>query len=132
MKLKDEIKQKQLSLQALVMHLLDLSEVGMNTLLFETGAEYIERRSPAPIASEFLAEPIYWGWWKSQWALVDEYFLSKSADMECLTPQEMRNLYEQLHEDIDRMPDKIVYEKVHDTYHTMSRKVAGKLMNNIE
>ena len=93
-------------------------------LVFEMGAQYIEHIAGGEsLARAFLKEPLYWAWWRQQWHLKDEVFLSINGH---LTIGDRRKLYRHYHARIDAYPDPIIWKKIHHTYEQMAQKVIAK------
>lgn len=123
--LKQERQTRQLNLQSSVCKLLQMSDEQMNQLMFETACTYMEALAGDTVAQEFLAEPMFWKWWKQQWALIDEAFLHQASQAPLSLPT-MRSWYHKRHREIDTYPDTIIWEKVHNSYQQMVWKVIEK------
>ncbi len=115
--------------QALTNQLADLLKLTpdeMSEMMFTTACTYIEELSPLPeVAAEFLREPIFWNWWRQQWALVDEAFLHQASQTP-LTIHTLRNWYEKMHREIDTFPDPVIYEQIHSNYMRMASRIIEK------
>ena len=48
---------------------LQISDMEMNTLMFESGCVYLEENYPDVISEKALTHPIFWKWWKLQFRL---------------------------------------------------------------
>jgi hypothetical protein len=119
--------QKQKELTQKVCSMLRLTESDISRLMFETACAYMESLTGiAAVAGEFLKEPMFWAWWRQQWALIDEIFLSKAALVPEAPLDKLKTRYEQLHRQIDTFPDAVVWEKVHEGYMQMAQELLKK------
>lgn len=126
--LKQEAAERQQSIARAVGKLLDLTDQQMNEMKFEIACQYMEGISDfEDVAQEFLAEPMFWAWWRQQWALVDESFVIQSTSVS-LNRETMRRWYETLHREIDSYPDSIIWEQIHANYSRMANKIIHKKM----
>lgn len=120
---KDQRTQQQHQLQQRIEHLLGLSAEQMLQLIFETGCRYMEDMTDlAEVAHQFLQEPLYWNWWRQQWAIIDAQFLLNHSDAPIGTST-LQGLYIKMHQNIDTWPDKVVWMQVHSAYEQMVRSV---------
>lgn len=110
-------KQEQLLAQASELTGLSLNK--LNEMIFNHGVEYMEKLGDLSIVNSFIREPLYWAWWRQQWALIDAAFI---ADPDRTYPGIAFN-YEHLHRQIDFYPDRLVFEKIHKSYETMSQQI---------
>lgn len=118
-------------IRAKVKQLTGYSDQELNTLMFDTAVEYClqSMRMSEEWMGVWLREPIFWGWWKQQWTLVDEVFWYKyyvNAGKPEVVPA-LRERYRRLHTDIDRFPDNVVYEKIHSSYEVASHQILKKI-----
>jgi len=101
-----------------------LSRDQVMALMFEMGAQYIEHIAGGEsLAKAFLKEPLYWAWWRQQWHLMDEIFLSMTGH---LKKDDRRQGYRRYHENIDVYPDAVIWDRIHDAYQKMSKQVISK------
>lgn len=124
MKIVDQLREMHRDMTGKVMDVTGLTHNQVMEIIFDTGVRYIERVAGSPISDQFLYEPLFWAWWKQQWAMMDQVFLSKvpgHADRE-----DLRAMYKLFHEDIDVYPDPVIWDKIHDTYMQMTTEVIKK------
>ncbi|MBK9292591.1 MAG: hypothetical protein IPM52_13345 [Bacteroidetes bacterium] len=127
---KDQRTQQQQQLQRQIEELLGMSTEEMQQLIFETGCRYMEdMTNMAEVAQEFLLQPVYWNWWRQQWAIIDAQFLLQHANAP-LQAATMRALYEKIHNSIDTWPDRLVWMQVHSAYEQMVRRVIENQHND--
>lgn len=120
---KNKRTQHQQQLQQRIERLLGMSTQQMQQLIFEMGCRYMEDLTDmAEVAHQFLLEPLYWHWWRQQWAIIDAQFLMQHANAPLQTST-LRKLYEKMHQSIDTWPDRIVWMQVHSAYEQMVRTV---------
>jgi hypothetical protein len=128
--IKHQRHQQQEQLMSRLSRLLGLSHEQLHHLMFETGCQYMEALTDlSEVAQQFLTEPIYWNWWRQQWAIVDAQFLIEHAQAP-LQMATMRALYEKMHRSIDTWPDKVIWTQVHDAYELMVCKVIENHIHN--
>lgn len=93
-------------------------------MMFEMGAQYIESMNCGEqITMAFLRESLFWAWWRQQWHLKDEVFLSMNDH---LNKHDRSMLYRHLHHQIDAYPDPVIWKKIHHTYEQMAQQVIEK------
>ncbi len=112
------------SLITRVSSLTGLDEDSISLLVFERGAEYIEGLADDSIANLFKSDPLYWSWWRQQWAIIDEVFLHKIPKE--LSQKEMLRVYHDMHANIDTYPDSVIWDKIHKSYGKMAGKIIKK------
>lgn len=120
---------KQSELTALVSGLTGLTVEQMAEMVFAHGVEYMEKLGEESIIKAFVEEPLYWAWWRQQWALIDEVFSNKVIDRG-LSKSALRGLYSDMHRSIDTFPDSIIFNKIHRTYEVMSERVISHSKNS--
>lgn len=119
------MQQRQQQIQDRVTEKTGLGRDQIMALMFETGAEYIEQLAGAgTISNDFLKEPIYWSWWKQQWALLDESFLAQVPDG--LSRRQKALVYKEWHRLVDITPDPVIWDRIHSSYERMSREIIKK------
>lgn len=123
--MKQKRTQYQLTMSSGVCKLLELNPDQLNQMMFDMGCEYVEKMVDSQMAHEFLTEPMFWNWWRQQWALIDEAFIRQAAQAP-LSRQTMRRWYAKHHRSIDVYPDDIIWEKIHNSYQDMVTKVIEK------
>jgi hypothetical protein len=113
-----------------VMQLTGYTDEQMNALIFDTAVIYAKSMGMSEDwLTIWLKEPMFWGWWRQQWTLVDEVFWYKYAgnlNREGVQ-NELRNRYVKLHSSIDKFPDNVVYEKIHSSYEVASHQILKKI-----
>ncbi|MEI6683453.1 MAG: hypothetical protein WCO44_12530 [Bacteroidota bacterium] len=118
------------SMREKVMRLTGFNEAQMNALVFDMAVDYMKgMHMSEDWLTIWLKEPLFWGWWKQQWSLIDESFWYKYAgnmDREDVI-MELQNRYKKLHASIDKFPDEIVYEKIHSSYEVAGQKILQKI-----
>jgi len=113
---------KQADLTALVSGITGLTAEAISEMIFNHGVQYMEQLGEESITRAFVEEPLYWAWWRQQWALIDEVFTNKVIDQQ-LTRSALEDLYIRMHKSIDTFPDSTVFNKIHRTYEVMSERV---------
>jgi hypothetical protein len=123
------------NMRSKVMLLTGHSEIEMNHMMFDFAVAYMKQMG---MSEDWLAiwlqEPMFWGWWKQQWALIDEVFWYKYAGNQGREDVQdaLRNRYNQLHMSLDKFPDDIVYEKIHSSYEVTSNAIIKKITSKHE
>ena len=126
--MKQQLQAKQDELMGGVCALLKTDRAQINTMMFNVACSYIEELAAhGPIASEFLASPAFWAWWRQQWSIIDEAFINQARDSK-MTRDVMLAWYENMHREIDTYPDAVIWEKIHGDYMTMATKIIKKHM----
>jgi hypothetical protein len=118
-----------------VMQLTGYSEEQMNAMIFDVAIAYMKGMGMGEDwLTIWLKEPMFWGWWRQQWTLVDEVFWYKYAVNQGRddVQKELRSRYEKLHASIDKFPDDIVYEKIHSSYEVASNQILKKITSQHE
>jgi len=132
--MKDTIKTLNLSrteqMRAKVMLLTGYSQEQMNSMIFDFAVDYMKGRGMSETwLTQWLKEPLFWGWWRQQWTLVDEIFWYKYAGN--INQEDVRKAlqsrYDKLHRSIDKFPDDIVYEKIHSSYEIAGNQILRKI-----
>jgi hypothetical protein len=125
------------SMRGKVMLLTGYSEEQMNQMIFDFAVAYMKQMGMGEDwLTLWLKEPLFWGWWRQQWTLIDEVFWYKYAGNQGRKDVQntLRNRYDTLHMSIDKFPDEIVYEKIHSSYeivgHQILQKVTSKNSNS--
>jgi len=82
-----------------VCRLLHYSEDSYCWMKYRRGLEYLRiyLRGDTHAISQMERSSIYWGWWKNQWTLREEEFLTHYADLERLSVKTRRLSYGYLH-----------------------------------
>lgn len=102
----------------------------VNAMMFDFAVAYMKQMGMSEDwLTLWLREPLFWGWWKQQWSLVDEVFCYEYAGYQGREEvrDELRGRYEKLHADIDKFPDEIVYEKIHSGYEVAGREIMHRI-----
>ena len=113
-----------------VMLLTGYTDDQMNTMIFDFAVAYMKHLGMnEQWLTLWLKEPLFWGWWRQQWLLIDEVFWYKYAGNQDRknVQNQLRNRYDQLHMSIDKFPDDIVYEKIHSAYEVTSHEIIKKI-----
>ena len=118
------------SMRAKVMLLTGYTDDQMNAMIFDFAVDYMKQMGMSEDwLTLWLKEPLFWGWWRQQWTLIDEVFWYKYAGNQFhndIQPA-LRNRYQKLHMSIDKFPDEIVYEKIHSSYEVAGREIMHKI-----
>lgn len=121
--IKHQRNQQQQRLNEEIGLLLGLSNHQLQIMIFEAGCHYMEcLTGMETVAQQFLTHPMYWQWWRQQWAIIDAQFMLMHANAP-LKSQTLRRLYDKMHREIDTWPDAIVWRHVHDAYEQMMLQV---------
>jgi hypothetical protein len=125
--LKKNRAQKQLELAGQVCAILKKDEHWISNVKFETACLYMEGLLDGndAIAREFLREKMFWGWWKQQWALIDELWIARAVKTS-LSPELLQAWYMKMHLELDKYPDDIVWEQVNTNYMQMVAAIIEK------
>lgn len=124
--IKQERQVKQRTLTDRICTMIGLTPDQVSQLMFDTACEYIEYLAPLDeVAREFLSEPMYWNWWRQQWALVDEAFIFKAAGSS-LSREQLLSWYKVMHREIDTFPDPLIWDQIHTSYMNMAKQVINK------
>jgi hypothetical protein len=119
-----------LDIRGKVKQLTGFSEDELNLMTFDFAVDYCKAMGMSEEwLGVWLREPLFWGWWKQQWTLVDEVFWYKfyiNANKPELV-QPLRDRYRALHRSIDKFPDNVVYEKIHNSYEVASNQIIKKI-----
>lgn len=120
-----------MDIRGMVMQLTGFTDYELNLMMFEMAEEYCKHDlgMSEEWMSVWLREPLFWGWWKQQWTLVDEIYWYKfagNAGRPNLVAA-LRRRYRELHRNIDRFPDNVVYEKIHNSYEVASHRIMRKI-----
>lgn len=114
-----------------VKQLTGFSDMELNQMMFDTAVKYcqVQMKMSEEWMSVWLREPLFWGWWKQQWTLVDEVYWYKYAGNAGKPElvQALRDRYRRLHADIDKFPDNLVYEEIHSSYEVAAGKIIRKI-----
>lgn len=124
MRIVDKLRQMHGDMTHKVMKLTGLTHDQVMQIIFDTGVRYIERVAGSPISDEFLKEPLFWAWWKQQWALMDQVFIAKIPGH--AEKKDLQAMYLKYHEDIDVYPDPVIWDQIHTSYMKMTEKVIRK------
>lgn len=123
-KMIDYLKRSQQDMTGQVIRQTGITRDEIMAMMFEMGARYIESMvCGESITRAFLREPLFWAWWRQQWYLKDEVFLSMTGH---LTKEDRRKLYRHHHEKIDVYPDPVIWNKIHHAYEQMAQQVIEK------
>ncbi|HRY33420.1 MAG TPA: hypothetical protein P5531_10680 [Bacteroidales bacterium] len=116
-------------LAAKVRRLTGMGQNEVNEMMFEIGSWYIIKLCHnEQISDAFMLEPLYWAWWRNQWALVDEVYWNKyhgNIDRDNVR-RILQQKYRELHANLEFFPDKIVYNKIHDNYMHTTQQICEK------
>lgn len=107
-----------------------LSDERINLMMYEIAEEYmIDLGMSEAWLSTWLKEPLFWGWWKQQWVLVDEVYYNRYRPYAGRTDvaNELQAVYRNLHADLDMFPDDVVYEHIHATYEQVGQDIIRKI-----
>lgn len=119
------------SIKNRVCELLRITPEQYHTVQWEVAERYMQERLnyDEQFVSAFFNEPKFWNWWRQQWALVDEQFLHENRENRATNKVLlglMHSRWTKQHESIDTYPDKVIYNKVWDSY----EKVTDQLTRN--
>lgn len=123
------------SIRDKVMKLTGYTDEQMNAMIFDFAVEYTTNMGMSEDwLTIWLKEPIFWGWWRQQWTLIDEVFWYRFAgNMGREDLQDaLRTRFRELHQSIDTFPDDIVYEKIHGSYEVASYQILKKITSKHE
>jgi hypothetical protein len=123
------------SMRGKVMLLTGYTDDQMNAMIFDFAVAYMKQLGMSEDwLTIWLKEPLFWGWWRQQWTLIDEVFWYKYAGNQGRedVKNELRNRYDKLHMSIDKFPDDIVYEKIHSSYELASHQIIKKITEKQE
>lgn len=115
---------KQAELTEVVSAMIGIPVEKLNEMIFAIGVEYIEVLGENDIIKCFIEEPVYWAWWRQQWALIDEIFTSKAIGFE---DPDAKEIYLNMHKSVDTFPDATIYKKVHQSYEVMFERLIKNL-----
>ena len=121
---------RQIVLRDDVIHLLGITSQQYYQIQFSTAERYMLERTQDNhvLVTEFLKEPLFWAWWRNQYAMVDEYFaVIHSSGL----PGELIGIYESMHLKIQVFPDKILWKQIEESYmNTISNIIKDKTNAN--
>lgn len=119
------------SIKNRVCELLRITTEEYHAAQWEVAERYMQHRLnyDEQFLNAFFKEPKFWSWWKQQWALVDEQFYHMNSETKANNKVLLRLLHSEWlkqHKSIDTYPDKVIYNKVWDSY----EKVTDQLTRN--
>lgn len=120
--IKERRAAQQLELTNKVIAMTGLTMDQVSNMIFNQGMEYMEQLGEPSIVNAFTAEPIYWAWWRQQWALIDASFVRDYAAGE-MPLNQLASHYEMMHREIDTFPEEVVWKQIHSDYEKMSQRV---------
>lgn len=120
--IKERRAAQQLELTNKVIAMTGLTTDQVNNMIFNHGMEYMEQLGEPSIVQSFTSEPIYWAWWRQQWALIDASFIRDYAN-EDMPVAHLAHHYEMMHREVDTFPEECVWKQIHADYEKMSQRV---------
>ena len=128
--IKQIVANRQNEIRKRIIGLIGFKDGELNQLMFDMGVEYMERRCVSKKDSEaFLREPMFWAWWKQQWSLIDESFWYNYSHQD-LDQAIQIDRYQNLHHNVDYFPDKVIWEKIHESYRKTSQRIIDKMIRD--
>jgi len=116
-----------------IISLTGFTDEQLNQMMFSIAEDYMRGLGMYDEwLSLWMREPLFWSWWRQQWTLIDEVYWHKYVinhgreDVKT----ELQKRYEKLHRAIDKFPDEIVYNKIHDSYWIAEKKILQKIKNS--
>lgn len=94
---KQQAKDKAVRNRELVLALLEWSELQYGEFVMQCAEEYLKMQCGPDVygIDMLMHNKLFWAWWCNHWNRIDEEFLTKWADCECVV--DVQNEYEFMH-----------------------------------
>jgi hypothetical protein len=128
-------KQRKIAVQEkyrnLVCRLIQITHEDFYQMQFELAEEHMVEKCQGDedLLSQFLQATKFWLWWRQQWRIIDQEFYEAHKQNKHVSEgvlRELRKLYTHQHRRINTYPDKVIYDKIHDSYSELVKQLKNK------